>query len=148
MSLAATIGDSGRVRARTLLARGGERAAELSGRPATHRLFLRAVPAAMRQRFDADSARGLDTVLELRIRDPAGGAATPFTLAISNGSCTITRGGNGAARAGIELGSDDMIRLVSGGVGWPKLLAAGRLALSGDPFLGLRVPNLFRLPAG
>lgn len=148
MSLGATIGDSGRVRARTLLAGGGERAATLFARPGTHRLFLRAVPAAMQLRFDAASARDLEAVLELRVRDPAGAAATPFTLAISGGACTVTHGRAAQARAGVELGGDDMVRLISGAVGWPDLLASGRLALSGDPFLALRVPNLFRLPAG
>jgi hypothetical protein len=40
-----------------------------------------------------------------------------------------------------------MIRLVSGAIGWPELLSSGRLELTGDPFLALRFPTLFRLPA-
>jgi hypothetical protein len=40
-----------------------------------------------------------------------------------------------------------MVRLVSGAVGWPELLSNGRLVMSGDPFLALRFPILFRLPA-
>jgi hypothetical protein len=40
-----------------------------------------------------------------------------------------------------------MIRLASGAVGWPALLSSGRLEFSGDPFLALRFPTLFRLPA-
>ena len=40
-----------------------------------------------------------------------------------------------------------MIRLVSGSAGWPELVSGGRLELSGDPFLAIRFPSLFRLPA-
>ena len=49
--------------------------------------------------------------------------------------------------AAVELGAGDMIRMASGAVGWPELLSSRRLELSGDPFLALRFPNLFRLPA-
>ena len=44
-------------------------------------------------------------------------------------------------------GADDLIRLVSGAVGFPQLLASGRLELAGNPFVALRFPGLFRLPA-
>ncbi len=40
-----------------------------------------------------------------------------------------------------------MVRLVTGDAGWPELLAERRLELSGDPFLALRFPSLFGLPA-
>jgi hypothetical protein len=37
--------------------------------------------------------------------------------------------------------------MVSGAASFPELLAWGRLELGGDPFLALRFPSLFRLPA-
>jgi hypothetical protein len=43
--------------------------------------------------------------------------------------------------------ASDLVRLAVGRAGWPALLASGRLVLSGDPFLALRLPTLFRLRA-
>jgi hypothetical protein len=36
---------------------------------------------------------------------------------------------------------------VSGAATFPQLLASGRLELAGNPFVALRFPGLFRLPA-
>ncbi|MGZ6663052.1 MAG: hypothetical protein ACXVHL_37705, partial [Solirubrobacteraceae bacterium] len=51
------------------------------------------------------------------------------------------------ARAVATIALADLVRLSLGLVGWPKLMSCGRLELSGDPFLALRFPLLFRLPA-
>ena len=142
-----TVRERSRERARALLSRGGERAAELDGHPLSHRVILRALPLALQRRFDPVRAGDLEAVFELRVRDPAGGEAAPFELSIAGAALTVRPGPARAPRAGVEVGADDMIRLVSGAVGWPALLAAHRLELSGDPFLGLRFPLLFRLPA-
>jgi hypothetical protein len=142
---------SSRARTRVLLRRGirrgGDRVAGLDEHPVSHRLILRALPLALQKRFDPIAARDLEAVLELRVRDPAGGTSTPFELSVAAGALTVRPGPARDPGAGVEVGADDMIRLVSGVVGWPQLLAAHRLELSGDPFLGLRFPLLFRLPA-
>jgi hypothetical protein len=148
MSLTATVIDTSRARARTYLSRGGVRAAELSSGPGTHRVFLMGLPLALQRRFDETRAGSdLDTVFELRIRDPRGGDPARFALHVAGGTCTVTRGAAARPGAGVEVGADDIIRLVTGSVGWPTLLAQGKLQLSGDPFLALRFPLLFRLPA-
>lgn len=137
----------GRMRAGTAISRTGSRLAELDARPAYHRMLLRSLPQVLSMRFVAERAGELDAVIELRVRDPAGGPAAAFALRIANGGCTITRGAAPDAGASAELGGDDAIRLVAGAVGWPDLLARKRLELSGDPFLALRFPQLFNLPA-
>ncbi len=142
-----TLRDRSRERARALLSRGGERAAELDGHPLSHRVILRALPLALQRRFDPARAEGLGAVFELRVRDPAGGEPARFELSIAGSGLTVRPGRAHAPQAAVQVGADDMIRLVSGAVGWPALLAARRLELSGDPFLGLRFPLLFRLPA-
>jgi hypothetical protein len=147
MSATTTIRQAGRARAQSALTRTGDRAAELSASPAARRLFLLALPRALARRFDTSRAGTLDAVVELRVRDPDGGAPVAYGITIRGGACIVTRGHAPAARAGIEIGADDIIRLVTGSVGWPQLLAQHRLELSGDPFLGLRFPVLFRLPA-
>ncbi|MDQ6744492.1 MAG: SCP2 sterol-binding domain-containing protein, partial [Actinomycetota bacterium] len=93
-------------------------------------------------------ARDLEATLELRLRDPHGGPAAPLALHIVHGSLSVSPGPAAGAGATAELAAEDMVRLVAGSVGWPELVSSGRMTLSGDPFLALRFPGLFRLPAG
>jgi hypothetical protein len=132
--------------AQTVLSRGGERVAELDDRPVPHRVILRALPYAIPKRFNAQAAGDLRGVYELRIRDPRGGAPSSFQLTVADGRCEVKPGPAPDASASAELGGDDLIRMVSGAIGFSELLASGRLELAGDPFLALRFPGLFRLP--
>jgi hypothetical protein len=130
-----------------LLSRAGARVAQLDARPGTHRLILKAIPQAMKLMFDPSQADGLDCVMELRVIDQAGGDPASFTITISGGACTIKPGAPREPGAGAIIRGDDMIRLASGAVGWPELLAAKRLGMFGDVFLAIRFPRLFGLPA-
>lgn len=137
----------GRAQAMALFSRAGARVAELDMRPGTHRLLLRAIPQVMTRRFVPTQADGLDCVMELRVSDPSGGQPAAFAITIASGTCTVTPGPAAAPAAGAEVRGDDMIRLATGAVGWPELLAAKRLSMSGDVFLAIRFPLLFALPA-
>jgi hypothetical protein len=121
--------------------------AELDGRPIAHRMILRAIPRAIPRRFDPEAAGDLRAVFELRIRDPRGGEPALFQLTIADRQVDVRPGPVSDPEATAALGADDMIRLVSGAIGFPELLASGKLELGGNPFLALRFPALFRLPA-
>jgi hypothetical protein len=137
---------SRRPRARVLLRGGGERVATLSSGGAAHAVTLRAIQASLPRRFDPGQAQDLVATMELRVRRPRGGGATALALRITHGELEVAPGPAHDPGAAVELGADDMIRLAAGAVGWPELISAGRLSLSGDPFLALRFPALFRLP--
>jgi hypothetical protein len=122
---------------------GGDRVARLDRRPVTHRAIVAAAQRAIPRRFDPEAAGDLDAVLELRVRDPTGGDDHRFGLIVKGGTCTVRPGAAADAGAAVTVGADDMIRMASGAVEWPELLAQKRLELSGDPFLALRFPTLF-----
>ncbi len=98
-------------------------------------------------RFDGSRANGLTAAFELRVRERPGREPLRFTLDVADGVCRVSRGADGSAGAVATVGLADLIRMTAGLVGWPKLMSTGRLELSGDPFLALRFPLLFRLPA-
>jgi hypothetical protein len=131
-----------------VLSRGGDRVARLDARPVPHWVIVRALRRAIALRFDPVAAGELSAVFELRVRDPGGGEPAKFALAVSDGTCSVTRGPATRPNASVTVGAGDVIRMVSGASGWPELLATGRLELAGDPFTALRFPQLFRLPAG
>lgn len=135
-----------RTRAQQLLRAGGERLARLDERPAAHAAVLAALRVLIPRQFDARYGADLEAVFELRVRDPQGGRPTPLSLEISGGQCLVKPGPASSPGAVATIGADDMIRLASGTAAWPDLLSAGRLKMSGDPFLALRFPLLFGLP--
>ncbi|HEX8977048.1 MAG TPA: SCP2 sterol-binding domain-containing protein [Solirubrobacteraceae bacterium] len=120
--------------------------AALDRHPSGHRLVVRALPGAIRRRFDPGSADGLEAVLELAVRDPQGEQADRFALSITDATCSVRPGAPEAPGARATIASDDLILLAAGLASWPELLSSGRFELSGDPFLALRFASLFRLP--
>jgi hypothetical protein len=127
--------------------RGGVRVAAVDRLPGGHLALVRVIERAIPRLFDPAGAAGLDAVFALETTHPRGRKPDALTLTIRDGLLTVTRGAPHGAGATVAIGADDMVRLVTGDAGWPELLATGRLRLTGDPFLALRFPRLFGLPA-
>jgi alkyl sulfatase BDS1-like metallo-beta-lactamase superfamily hydrolase len=134
-----------RPRLQALLQRGGERVATLSAHGPVRPVALRAIQAALPRRFDPERARDLDATIELRLHD-GNGRVRQLTLRIDHGNLTVTPGAAPDATAVAQVQAEDTIRLAAGVIGWPELISSGRMEFSGDPFLALRFPLLFRLP--
>jgi hypothetical protein len=137
----------GRTAAHSALRYGGARVARLDRRPRARRVLLRALPHAIPRWFDADAARGLEATFELRIPGRDGENLDRWAVKIYDGRCTVSAGAASNPGATVTIAADELIRVASGDVGWPELLSTSRLELAGDPFLALRFPSLFRLPA-
>jgi hypothetical protein len=136
-----------RERGQSIVSRGGARVADLDARALAHRIFLKALPYAISRRFDPSVAGDLRVVFELLVSDPRGGEPARFQLTVADRRCEVKPGPAADAGATATVGADDLIRMASGAISFPQLLAAGRLELGGNPFLALRFPGLFRLPA-
>lgn len=104
-----------------------------------NRLVALFVPLGMRLRFRPEAARGLDGVLELRVRR----TGARFGVRVAGDQLRVSRGGAPDAGASVAISEGDIMRLIAGVVSWPALLAARRLELDGDPFLALRFAQLF-----
>lgn len=124
----------------------GERLIRLDRFAPVHWVLTRVLSRAIAHRFDPAAAQELEATLELALRDPHGRPSTHYRLTISGGHCSVSPGTTDGAGARAEIGSDDLIRLAAGDVGWPELFSSGRFDLTGDPFLALRFASLFRLP--
>ena len=124
----------------------GERVIALDRHPVVHWVLVRVLSRAIALRFDASAARDLEATLELSLRDPHGRPTARYAVQIGQGRCAVRPGAPDSAGARASIGSDDLILLASGAVGWPELFSSGRFELTGDPFLALRFASLVRLP--
>ena len=144
----AAVRDAGRNAAQRIVQRGGAGVARLDSARSAHTLLLQAAYLLIPRLFKPEAAGDLDARLELRIRDPRGGDPDVSTIVISERRCRVVPGPDPSARVSITVGADDLVRMVSGEVGWPQLVSAKRLVLWGDPYLALRFPILFGLAKG
>jgi hypothetical protein len=108
-------------------------------------LIAKVVALAIPLRFDPSQAAGIDATLELQIG--IRGRVACFTIAIEDSRCEVrvAPAPDPDARASVSLAN--LIRLALGDAAWPQLLSRGRFVLTGDPFLAMRLPMLFRLAA-
>jgi SCP-2 sterol transfer family len=127
--------------------RGGARVARWDRNPAAHAALLLVIERTIPLLFNPDAAGRIDQRFELRIRNPRGLEPDAFTIVVADRRCTVVRGPAHAACVTVTIGADDLVRLVSGDVGWPALLSRGRLVIAGNPFLALRFVRMFGLPA-
>ena len=145
---------TGSTAAQRVLRRGGALAARLDRFPRAHAALLLSIYVIIPLLFDPRRAEGLDASFELRIRDPAGGDPDVSSVIVSDGTCRIVpRRARPTQRYSpprviVTAGADDLVRMASGDIGWPQLVSAGRMELWGDPYLALRFPLLFGMPAG
>jgi len=140
--------NAGRSAARRIVQRGGAGVARLDNSRGAHAVLLQAIYLLVPRLFNPEVAGDLDAKLELRIRDPRGGDPDVSTIVIAQRRCRVVPGPDPAARVAVTVGVDDLVRMVSGEVGWPQLVSARRLVLWGDPYLALRFPLLFGLARG
>ncbi|HEY5318705.1 MAG TPA: SCP2 sterol-binding domain-containing protein [Solirubrobacteraceae bacterium] len=140
--------DAGRTAAQRAVRRGGTGVARFDRYPSAHAAFVVAIYVLIPRLFDPAMAGDLDASFELRIRDPHGGDPDVSSVVVAQGKCRVVLGPTPPARVVVTTGADDIVRMASGEIGWPQLVSAGRLILWGDPYLALRFPLLFGLPAG
>jgi hypothetical protein len=127
--------------------RGGVGVARLDRVPGGHAALVRVIQRTIPRLFNPSAARDLNETFELRITHPRRPTPDVLGLTVSGGQLRVSRGAPPTAGATVTIGADDLVLLATGETGWPALLAGGRLTLSGDPFLALRFPRLFDLPA-
>jgi len=128
--------------------RGGGQLARLNRIRPGHAMLVVGIYMLIPLLFDPEAAGDLDDHFELRIRNPRGGDPDVAMVVVANRKCQVVLGPYRPARVVVTTGADDIVRMASGEIGWPQLVSAGRMVLWGDPYLALRFPLLFGLPAG
>jgi alkyl sulfatase BDS1-like metallo-beta-lactamase superfamily hydrolase len=95
--------------------------------------------------FDRRRAGDLRAAVEWRIKEADGGASV-HTLVFTDGRCRARAGVVADPDLTIEIGVADFVRLTAGTADLVRMFTEGRLRVTGDLGLALRLPRLLRAP--
>jgi putative sterol carrier protein len=100
----------------------------------------------MAEHFKAESAAGIDAVVDWKILDRPDGGYDHYQAVISGGSCEVSKEPQKEPNVTLKVGPVDFLKLVTGNASGPLLFTTGKLKIEGDILLSARLPQLFRVP--
>lgn len=114
---------------------------------ATNRdLILGEIFSRMPERFDPQRAGEVDAVVQWRIRDRPGGGHDEWHLIIAGGECRVLQGAAESPTVTLEIGPLNFIKLITNNASGPRLFLFGKLKITGNLGLAVRLPSFFRIP--
>jgi putative sterol carrier protein len=111
-------------------------------RDASH-LFDELVPAALTQY--PDKAREINAIYAFKIEGEGGGE---WTVDLTSDPPVVTKGASSKAQCTIEVAHDDFKTMLADPNAGMQLYFQGKLRVSGDPMLAMKLQQLFQLGAG
>lgn len=109
--------------------------------------WLAQIFRAMPRQVDSDRARDVEAVIDYRIGGRGDGDHDEWQVVLSAGRCRATRDAHRPATVSLTLDAAPFLKLVTGNATGPELFLTGRLEISGDIALAMRLPTLFRIPS-
>jgi putative sterol carrier protein len=92
--------------------------------------------------FDPTKAAGIDAVIQARL---TGAQAEDWIVAIQENKCSITPGTAPSPRLTVTCDSGDFVKIFSGQLDGMQAFMQGKLRVSGDMGLALKLLNLFKV---
>ena len=94
----------------------------------------------MPSRLDAEAARGLDCVIQYDLEGEAGGA---HYSTIKDGACTVSEGRHDSPTMTVKMDAADFVALTSGELDGMSAFMSGKLKISGDMGIAMKLQSLF-----
>ena len=101
------------------------------------------VLAAMPAHFVPEQAVGMNAVLQLDLVGDGGGQ---WYLTVANGQLQITAGLSPNPHMTLMTGAADYLAIINGETNPMNLFMQGKIKVSGDMSLALKMQSLFRIP--
>lgn len=108
-------------------------------------VLLEEIFRRMPEQFDPERGGDVEAVIEWQITRPDG-EPDRWQLAIREGRCTCTRGGDAEPDVSYRVGPVDFVKLITGVEAGPKMFVFGRLRIRGNLVLAARMQSWFRMP--
>ena len=89
-----------------------------------------------------EAAQGVDTVLQYHL---TGSEPGEWYVTIKDGVCEVFKGVHASPKMTLSADSDDYIAIFTGKSNAMKAFMEGKLKLSGDLNMAMKLPNLFKM---
>lgn len=97
--------------------------------------------AMMPSRFNKEAAKGLTAIYQFDLSGEDGGK---WHVIINNDQCQVGEGAHGSPNITISMAGKDYLDMVTGKANGQMLFMTGKLRISGDMGLALRLQSLFK----
>ena len=105
---------------------------------------VKAIFSAMPQNFNADAAKGMNSVIQFNLGGDGGGT---WHVAIKDGACTVTEGAHASPNMTMTMAASDYVDMISGKLNGQMAFMSGKLKIAGDMGLAMKMQSLFKRPA-
>ncbi len=102
---------------------------------------VREIITNMPSRLDPGVAAGLDATIQLDLGGEGGGI---WHCTIKDGACTVHDGAHDTPTMTISMEAADYVELIAGRLNGMTAFMGGRLRISGDMGLAMKMESLFR----
>lgn len=104
---------------------------------------VKAIFTAMPQQFNADAAKGMNSVIQFNLTGDGGGQ---YHVAIKDGACTVGEGAHASPNMTMTMAAQDYVDMISGKLNGQMAFMSGKLKIAGDMSLAMKMQTLFKRP--
>ncbi|MBI4515532.1 MAG: SCP2 sterol-binding domain-containing protein [Deltaproteobacteria bacterium] len=105
---------------------------------------MKAIFSAMPANFNADAAKGMNSVIQFKLTGDGGG---DYHVSIANGACTVTEGAHASPNMTMTMAAQDYVDMITGKLNGQMAFMSGKLKIAGDMGLAMKMQSLFKRPA-
>lgn len=105
---------------------------------------VREIFALMPAQLNTDVARGMNSVIQVVLSGDGGGQ---WCVSIVDGACSVSEGPAESANMTMSMSAADYVDMVIGKLSGEMALVGGKLKISGDPGVAIKMRSLFLRPA-
>jgi putative sterol carrier protein len=105
---------------------------------------VKGIFSAMPQNFNADAAKGMNSVIQFNLSGDGGGT---WHVAIKDGACSVTEGAHTSPNMTMTMAASDYVDMINGKLNGQMAFMSGKLKIAGDMGLAMKMQSLFKRPA-
>ena len=100
--------------------------------------------AEMPNQLDANAAKGMNSTIQFNLSGDNGGQ---WYVAIKDGKADVTQGTAPSANMTLSMTAQDYVDMITGKLNGQMAFMSGKLKISGDMGLAMKMQTLFKRPA-
>ena len=99
--------------------------------------------AEMPKNLNADAAKGMNSTIQFNLSGDNGGQ---WHVVIKDGTCQVQEGTASSANMTLSMSAQDYVDMIMGKLNGQMAFMSGKLKISGDMGLAMKMQSLFKRP--